>query len=268
VHKTVGKLFAIAVSVIALVSAGVFLSHTYWLPRDISTLGIRIDDQIFETMIFTGTLFVAAQLALAAFVFQSTGRTGEIKFFPGGPMPMVALATVIVGLEVLSLVFVGTKVWAKIFLEPAEASAVHIDVQAGQFAFYFRYAGPDGKFGVPHPDKIDEGNSNFFGLDPKNDTAARDDIVSASLVVPVDQPILLTMHSKDVGHSLFIPQVRLQQDFVPGLIIPVHFTATGVTKTEIVCTQLCGLGHYNMRAYLEVLSKADYAKWLTDQANQ
>jgi cytochrome c oxidase subunit II len=264
----VGKLFAGAVAVIALVSTGVFVSHTWWLPPDFTALGLKIDSQIFETMIFTGTLFVAAQLALAAFVFQSSGRTSEIRFFPGGPMPMVALATVIVGLEVLTLIFVGTKVWANIFLAPAEANAVQVDVQAGQFAFYFRYPGPDGKFGVPHPEKIDEGNGNFFGLDPQNDTAARDDIVSASLVVPVDRAVVLTMHSKDVGHSLFIPQLRLQQDFVPGLIIPVHFTATGLTKTEIVCTQLCGLGHYNMRAYLEVLSKDDYAKWLVDQAGQ
>ena len=263
-----GKLFAGAVTVIALVSAGLFLSHTWWLPPDISSLGLKIDEQVVETMIFTGTLFVAAQLALAAFVVQSSSRTGAIRIFPGGPMTMVALATVIVGLEILTLLFIGTKVWSKIFLSPPEANALHIDVQAGQFAFYFRYPGPDGKFGVPHPDKIDEGNGNFFGLDPQNDTAARDDIVSASLVVPVDQPVQLTMHSKDVGHSLFIPQLRLQQDFVPGLIVPVHFTATGITKTEIVCTQLCGLGHYNMRAYFEVLSKEDYAKWLADQAGQ
>jgi cytochrome c oxidase subunit 2 len=264
----VGKLFAAAVTVIALISAGVFLAHVWWLPPDISALGLQIDAQLGETMIFTGVLFVAAQLALAVFVWQSSGRAGAIRIFPGGPMPLVGVASVIVGLEVLTLVFVGTKVWAQIFLAPVEANAIHVDVQAGQFAFYFRYPGPDGKFGVPHPELIDEGNSNFFGLDPKNDTAARDDIVSASLVVPVDQPVLLTMHSKDVGHSLFIPQLRLQQDFVPGLIIPVHFTSTGITKTEIVCTQLCGLGHYNMRAYFEVLSKDDYAKWLTDQAGQ
>ncbi len=263
-----GKIFAAAVTIIAVASAAVFAAHIWWLPPDISALGLRIDSQISETMIFTGTLFVAAQLALATFVWQSTGRAGAIRIFPGGPMPLVAVAAVIVGLEVLTLVFVGTKVWANIFLAPVEANALHIDVQAGQFAFYFRYPGPDGKFGVPHPELIDEGNSNFFGLDPKNDTAARDDIVAASLVVPVDQPVLLTMHSKDVGHSLFIPQLRLQQDFVPGLVIPVQFTAKGIRKTEIVCTQLCGLGHYNMRAYFEVLSKADYAKWLQDQAGQ
>ena len=70
--------------------------------------------------------------------------------------------------------------WSQIFLAPAAANALHIDVQAGQFAFYFRYPGPDGKFGALHPELIDEGESNFFGLDPENDTAARDDIVSAT----------------------------------------------------------------------------------------
>jgi cytochrome c oxidase subunit 2 len=266
----VGKLFAVAVTVITIISAALFAAHTWWLPPDFSMLGQGIDTQMTETLVFTGALFVASQLALAVFVWQSSDVTAvrAIKVFPGGPTFMVVFATAIVSLEVLSLIFVGTRVWAKIFLDPAPANAIHIDVQAGQFAFYFRYAGPDGKFGVPHPDKIDEGNGNFFGLDPQNDTAARDDIVSASLVVPVHEPILLTMHSKDVGHSLYIPEMRLQQDFVPGLVIPVHFTATGITKTEVVCTQLCGLGHYNMRAYVEVLSKEDYAKWLQSQTGQ
>ena len=99
----------------------------------------------------------------------------------------------------------------------------------------------------------------------KNDVAARDDVVVGSLVVPVNHPILLTLHSKDVGHSFYVPVLRIQQDFVPGLDIPVHFTATQIGKYEIVCTQLCGLGHYSMRAYLEVMSEADYEQWLKTQ---
>ena len=109
-----------------------------------------------------------------------------------------------------------------------------------------------------HPDKIDDGSGNYFGLDPANDVAARDDIVVGSLVVPVNQPIALTLHSKDVVHSFYVRELRLQQDFVPGLDIPVHFTATQTGKFEIVCTQLCGLGHYNMRAYLQVMTASDY----------
>src|SRR5665647_605839 len=114
VEIIVGKTFAAAVAVIALLSAGVFVSRIWWLPPDFTTLGREIDGQLLETMVFTGVLFVAAQLALAMFVWQSTGRAGAIKLFPGGPMPLVAMASIIVGLEVLSLVFVGTRVWTKI----------------------------------------------------------------------------------------------------------------------------------------------------------
>jgi cytochrome c oxidase subunit 2 len=84
----------------------------------------------------------------------------------------------------------------------------------------------------------------------------------------VNHPILLTLHSKDVGHSFYVPVLRIQQDFVPGLEIPVHFTATQTGKFEIVCTQLCGLGHYNMKAYLQVMSEPDYEQWLKSQEGQ
>jgi cytochrome c oxidase subunit 2 len=69
-----------------------------------------------------------------------------------------------------------------------------------------------------------------------------------------------------VGHSFFVPQLRVQQDFVPGLDLAIHFTATKIGKYEIVCTQLCGLGHYNMKAYMDVMSREDYDKWLKEKA--
>jgi cytochrome c oxidase subunit 2 len=74
------------------------------------------------------------------------------------------------------------------------------------------------------------------------------------------------MHAKDVGHSFYVRELRIQQDFVPGLDIPMHFTATKAGKYEIVCTQLCGLGHYNMRAFLEVKSQEDFDQWLKQQS--
>jgi cytochrome c oxidase subunit 2 len=174
----------------------------------------------------------------------------------------------LVGLEILTLTFVGSKAWGAIYLTPPAANSLRIDVQAEQFAFYFRYPGPDGQFGGLHPDKIDDGSGNYFGLDPANDIAARDDIVVGSLVVPVNRPVELTLHSKDVGHSFYVRELRVQQDFVPGLDIPLHFTATQTGKFEIVCTQLCGLGHYNMKAYLEVMPEDQWEQWLKSQAGQ
>jgi cytochrome c oxidase subunit II len=266
----VGKLFAVIVTVITIVSTAIFVARIWWLPPDISVLGVGIDHQLGETMVASGVLFVLSQLVLALFAWQygDTGDGRPIKIFPGGATPMVVIASVLVGAEILVLSLVGTKIWGGIFLTPPDPNALQIDVQAEQFAYYFRYPGPDGKFGAVHPDLIDEGNGNFFGLDPRNDTTARDDVVSATLEVPVNRPILLTLHAKDVGHAFFVPELRLQQDLVPGLVIPLHFTATQVAKKEIVCTQLCGLGHFNMRAYLEVVAQDRYDQWMKDQLAQ
>lgn len=265
-----GKILAALIAGITVISAVIFARHIWWMPPDISVLGNGIDRQLGETMVSSGVLFVAAQLVLAAFIwrFADRGDARPVKTFPGGVTPMVVGALVLVGAEVLTLSFVGTKVWAGIYQAPADPQALRIDVQAEQFAFYFRYAGADSAFGSTHPSLIDDGNGNFFGLDPANDTTARDDIVSASLVIPVNRPIRLTMHAKDVGHAFYVPDLRIQQDFVPGLDIPLQFTATKTGKYEIVCTQLCGLGHYNMRAYLEVKTPDEFAQWLKDQAAQ
>lgn len=264
-----GKFFAVVVVVITLISTGIFLSHVWWLPPDISQLGAGVDHQLMETMIASGILFVTAQLVLAFYVWRyRDGDQRKIKIFPGGATPMVVGAVLLVGAEILALTLVGSKVWAGIYVSGPDPHSLKIDVQAEQFAYYFRYAGPDGKFGELHPDLIDPSTGNFFGLDPANDTAARDDIVAATLAVPVNTPVQLELHSKDVGHAFYVPELRIQQDFVPGLVIPVHFTATQLTKSEIVCTQLCGLGHYNMRAYLEVLSADDFKKWLDEQSGQ
>ena len=265
-----GKVFAILVAVITLISVAFFVMHTWWLPVDISTTGPAVDHQFTETLIGTGVLFLSSQLLLAAFAWTSSDRSSarKIKTFPGGATPLVIGAIVLVGIEILTLTFVGSKAWGAIYLTPANANALRIDVQAEQFAFYFRYPGPDGLFGAVHPDKIDDGSGNYFGLDPANDVAARDDIVVGSLVVPVNQQIALTLHSKDVGHSFYVRELRMQQDFVPGLDIPLHFTATQTGKFEIVCTQLCGLGHYNMKTYLQVVTAAEFADWLKQQAGQ
>lgn len=265
-----GKLFAAVLTIITLVTAVIFIRHVWWMPPDISVLGAGIDRQLTETMAATGVLFVTAQLGLAWFVFRAgDGNAARaIRIFPGGVLPMVVFAVGLVGVEILVLTLVGSKVWASIYMTPAPAGALQVDVQAEQFAYYFRYAGPDKQFGVGHPDKIDEGNDNFFGLDPANDSTARDDIVAASLEIPVNTPIALTLHSKDVGHSFYVPDLRIQQDFVPGIAVPIHFTATKTGKYELVCTQLCGLGHYNMRAYIEIVTQKEFDQWLTDHASQ
>jgi len=261
-----GKIFALVVVLITLVTAYCVITHIWWMPVDISVHGPKIDHQIEETILVAGLLFIAGQVVLAAFAFLYGGARSKIKQIPGGAKPLVLFAFILVGTEVLALSFIGSKAWGAVYFEAPDPASMRIDVQAGQFAYYFRYPGPDGRFGPLHPELINEGNQNYFGIDQDHDADAKDDIVTAELAIPVNKPILLTLHSKDVGHAFDVRELRIQQDFVPGIVIPIHFTAIQTGRFEIVCTQLCGLGHYNMKAYLSVLSPTDFDDWLKKQA--
>ncbi len=263
------KFFAVTIIIIAILSAIPILRHTWDAPEDISTHGALIDEQMSETMAEAGISFLAAQFVLAIFIWKFSNRRPDAKItkFPGGAKGLGDRRLVlVVGAEVLALGVFGVKAWANVYLTPPAADAMPIQVQAGQFAFYFRYPGPDGKFGAIHPELINEGSQNFFGLDPEHDPASRDDIVAAEMAIPVNKEVHLLMHAKDVGHSFFVRELRVQQDFVPGVDVSLHFTATKVGKYEIVCTQLCGLGHYNMKAYLEVMSQPDFDDWMKKEA--
>jgi len=265
-----GKVLGVVLAIIALVSAYPIVTHKYAQPIDISTHGHAIDEQLGDTMAEAGLAFVLSQLLLGFFIFKFTNRGRGAKVFQlkGGAKMMVIASFIFVGTEVLALGVLGQKAWAEVYFTPPKPDALQVQAQAGQFAFYFRYPGLDGKFGPLHPDKIDEGNQNFFGLDPANDVEARDDVVAAELAIPVNREVHLLMHSKDVGHSFYVRELRIQQDFVPGLDLSLHFTATQTGKYEILCTQLCGLGHYNMKAYLNVLSQDDFDKWMKEKISE
>ena len=262
------KIFAATIILIAIASAIPIVTHMWPMPQDISIHGHLIDEQYSDTMLEAGISFLASQFLLAFFIWKfSSPRPGaKIKRFPGGAAGLVAAGFLLVGTEVVALGVFGTRAWASVYFVRPAANAMPVQVQAGQFAFYFRYPGPDGKFGPLHADHISEGNQNFFGLDPQNDPDSKDDIVTAEMAIPVNREIHLLMHTKDLGHSFFVPELRVQQDFVPGLDLSIHFTATKVGRYEIVCTQLCGLGHYNMKAYLEVKSQEDFDSWIKQQA--
>jgi len=263
-----GRTFAVILTLITVITVAVFVSHHWWFPEVASAHGVGMNDQFVETFIGAGIGFVLAQLALAVFAWrfgEKKGDSRKVRVFPGGAKGLVIFAFVYVGLEILGLAFVGQKVWADMYFTPPPSDATKVQVLAGQFAFYFRYPGPDGKFGPIHVDKIDEGTQNFFGIDTSEE-GSKDDIVTAEVAVPVNRPVVLFLDSKDMDHGFYVRELRVQQDMVPGMEIPLHFTPTKVGRYDIACNQLCGLGHYNMRAFINVMSEPDYKTWLTQQA--
>lgn len=260
---------ALAITLITLISCGFFLSHHWWLPRPLSTIAPSIDHQLAVTFIVCGILFVVAELALACFIWRYRGqRHGASVRFSRGHRTLEAAWTVVAAVLFIGLGLAGYRLWGRVQFMGAPPGALQVEVWGEQFQWYFRYPGPDGRFGPVHPHLMNDSNGNYLGLDRRHDAASRDDIITTTLAVPVGRPIELILRSKDVIHSFFVRELRLKQDLVPGMEIPIHFTATRTGKYEIVCSQLCGLGHYKMHTYLVVVKKPAFRKWLRQMAQE
>jgi len=189
--------------------------------------------------------------------------------------------------EVVLLIGFSIPLWAERVDEfPDESEAVIVRVVAQQFAWNIWYPGADGVFGKADPSLIDE-TTNPVGLD-RGDEAGKDDITTINqLHLPKGKPAIIHLTSKDVIHSFNLPHMRIKQDAVPGLSIPLWFVPTKTTaemreqmKTieryqatadefvyEIACAQLCGNSHYSMRGFLTVHTPGEYQAWLDEEAS-
>jgi cytochrome c oxidase subunit II len=169
--------------------------------------------------------------------------------------------------EVVLLVFYAIPAWAKrVKAFPSESEATVVRVIGEQFAWNIQYPGPDGKFGRTDINLVSADNP--IGID-RRDPAAKDDITTINqLNLPVDRPVLVHLSSKDVIHSFGLFEMRVKQDAIPGMQIPVWFIPNRIGEYEITCSQLCGLGHFRMRGFITIQSDADYKKWYDDQEKE
>ncbi len=170
-------------------------------------------------------------------------------------------------LALLTLLFAfltlrAERLWAAARYTGPDLTAMQVEVTGVQFAWYFRYPGPDGLFGITDPKLVAPGEGNPLGLDP-HDPHAPDDIVSSELVLPANRQVDLRLRAQDVIHGFSVPEMRLKQNAVPGETIHLHFTPTTPGTYAILCTQVCGLGHYRMSATLRVISPEEFSTWLT-----
>ncbi|HEV3200871.1 MAG TPA: hypothetical protein VGZ73_23370 [Bryobacteraceae bacterium] len=259
-------LLAPVVWVLTVVIAYFFAAKTWWFPPPISEHGIAYDTQFMRTLVVVGIIFILAQFALgyAIVKFKNDGRRAG---YSHGNNKLETLWTSATALLFLGLVVMGTRIWAGVHFDEAPPDSILVEVTAKQFSWNFRYPGPDGKFGHTDLKLVNDSSGNPLGIDDK-DPAGKDDIVSASLKVPVGKHIKLLMHSRDVIHNFFVPELRMKQDIVPGMEIPLHFQADQIGIYEVPCSELCGLGHYQMRTTMQVMSESDYEQWKQQQAQK
>lgn len=246
------------------VTVYVFAAKLFPAPPSITDIGNMVDRQYDTTLYVTGFVFILSQLGLAYAIFRFRDH-GQKATYTHGNNVLEFLWTTATIILFLGLGVLGREAWAATRFTPADPDAIRIEVTENQFVFNFRYPGPDGKFGRLDPKQVSASTGNPIGLD-MNDPASKDDIILPTLTIPVDHQVELLLRSQDVIHNFYVRELRLQQDAVPGMVIPLHFTATKIGQYEIVCTQLCGLGHYRMRSFLNVVSPADYGNFLKQQA--
>jgi cytochrome c oxidase subunit II len=182
----------------------------------------------------------------------------------GGRMASVVEVGVLVA-EIVLLAFFSIPFWStNVDAQPPAAGATVIRVVAEQFAWNVHYPGADGRFGRTDIVLVDPDNP--LGLD-RRDPAAKDDITTINVMnLPVGRPVIIQLSSKDVIHSLGLPQMRVKQDAIPGIVQPVWFTPTQTGRWEIACSQLCGLAHYRMKATYAIQTEDEFQAWLAEEA--
>jgi cytochrome c oxidase subunit 2 len=206
-------------------------------------------------------LWIALALLVLAHILLFSGLLLRGKSLQKIPLalkitPLLALTALFVWLTVQSL-----GLWESARYAGADANAMQVEVTGVQFAWYFRYPGADATFGETRASLVDAGAGNPLGLDPA-DPHGTDDIVSSELVLPAGREVDLRLRSLDVMHGFFVPEMRLKQNAVPGSTLHVHFTPTTPGTYAILCSQLCGMGHYRMQATLRVLPQDQFDIWM------
>ncbi len=210
-----------------------------WLPRDVSEHGHEIDHLWNFILILTGLVFVVTEGVLFWFLwrYDSASNRDPVKFMHGSHN-LEVVWTILPASTLLFIAIYQMNAWADVKMRKPDMPPT-VEVMARQFEWRLRWPGPDGKFNTP--DDIHHVND---------------------LHIPVDEEILVSLKSMDVLHDFFLPNLRIKQDAVPGMMIPVWFRATDQGQFDLVCAELCGWGHYKMKGRLTIESRSDYDAWL------
>ena len=256
---------------------------TEWLglPPLASAHGGQIDNMIGWTHVFMLILFVGWGGFFLYCLFRFRQSRNPVADYAGVKSHRSTYLEIGVAVVEAVLLFgFAIPLWAaRVDRRPPDSEALVVQVTAEQFAWNVHYPGPDRVFGRTDIKLLDL-QANPLGLD-RSDPAAKDDVTTLNqLYLPVNKPIIVRLRSKDVIHSFGVPELRVKQDAVPGLTIPIWFVPTVTTEEmrtrmgkpefqyEIACAQLCGLGHARMRGFVTVQTAEDFQKWMDEKIKE
>ena len=208
------------------------------LPEGASTFVGEIDWMYNTILVITGIAFVLVEAVLVWFLWKYRARPGQRAHYTHGNMKAEIIWTSVPAVVVIWIGLASVGGWNRMKTQ-VPAGAIPVSILAKQFEWLVTYPGGDGRLG-----------------------GADDFTVRSQLHVPVNRPVVATLQAEEVIHSFFVPQFRVKQDVVPGMTMRVWFQPTKVGTYEIACAELCGMGHYRMRASVTVHTQEDYDRWL------
>ena len=236
-----------------------FLSPWWWTP--IASNWGYIDDTILITFWVTGVVFVGIVLFMAYCVLRFRHKEGRQAAYEPENKKLEWWLTILTAVGVALMLAPGLYVWNQFVTVPEEA--MEVEVVGQQWQWSFRFPGKDGVLGTSDARLINDDNS--FGVQP-DDSYGQDDVLieDSELHLPLGRPIKVLLRSIDVLHDFYVPQFRAKMDMVPGAVTFFWFIPTRTGTFDILCFELCGVGHHTMRGIVVVEEESAFEAWLQE----
>jgi cytochrome c oxidase subunit 2 len=253
---TVAIIFAVLVFGSVIFS----LMSPWWFTPLASNWG-TIDTTLFITFVITGVVFCALVLFMAYALYRFRHRDGVRAAYEPESGKLELWLTGLTSVGIAAMLAPGLVVWKDYVTVPPDASTV--EVLGQQWRWTFRFPGGDGVLGTVDAKRIDADNP--FGLNP-DDPHGQDDILvdGGEVRLLVDKPVKLELRSVDVLHDFYVSQFRAKMDLVPGMVTYFWLTPTRTGTFEILCAELCGVGHSSMRGTVVVVEPEAHQTWLNE----
>jgi cytochrome c oxidase subunit II len=251
--------FALLLVAIASVLFHLF-SPWWWTP--LASNWQYIDDTITLTFWITGAVFTAIVAFMAYCVFRFRHKEGRQAAYNPENKKLEWWLTVVTAIGVAAMLAPGLVVWHQFVTVPA--GATEVEVVGQQWQWSYRLPGKDGRLGTT--DARNVGPENPLGLN-RDDPAGQDDIVieNDDLHLVIGKPVKVLLRSIDVLHDFYVPEFRAKMDMIPGSVTYYWFMPTRTGTFDVLCAELCGAAHSQMRSKVIVQEEKDYHAWLDKQ---